>query len=147
MCLKSKPISSSVSVCECVFRILATDFLSTDSFLLSVRPYSFTLESILKENRQRHGFSEFVVDLAIVSISHVFPSHLGSEQTRQVDLRYHLAAAVALSLVCMVVVLHQVPEFGSALQIRSYHGRPGAQAVWTAGGSEHALCVVRHIDI
>lgn len=96
----------------------------------------FTYESIL-----RTCFLVFVV-YAIISISHTFSSHLGSEQTCQVDLRHHLAAAVALSLVCVVVVLHQVPEFGSALQIRCYHGRPGAEAVWTAGGSEHALCGV-----
>lgn len=70
--------------------------------------------------------------------------HLGSQQARQVDLGDHLAAAVALPLVRVVVVLHQVPEFGAALQVWSDHGRPRAKAVGTAGRSQHALCGHKH---
>lgn len=66
-------------------------------------------------------------------------THLGGQQPRQVDLRHHFAPAVALALVGVVVVLDQVPELGAALQIRRDHGRPGPEAVRTAGRPQHAL--------
>lgn len=66
--------------------------------------------------------------------------YLGCEQAGQVDLRDHLAAAVSLPLVRVVVVLDQMPEFGSTLQIRSDHGGPRAQTVRTTGCPQHTLC-------
>lgn len=50
--------------------------------------------------------------------------YLGGQQTGQVDLRDHLAAAVALPLVHVVVVFHQVPELCAALQVGGDHGCP-----------------------
>lgn len=70
-------------------------------------------------------------------------SHLCGEQPRQVDLRHHLAAALALFLVPVVVVLDQVPNFDPALQVRGEHGHAGVGAVWAgrrgAEGHVHAL--------
>ena len=37
------------------------------------------------------------------------------------------------------MVLDQVPQFGAALEVGGDHGCSGAQAVWTAGSSQHAL--------
>lgn len=42
-------------------------------------------------------------------------ANLGGQQSCQVDLRHHLAPAIALALVCVVVVFDEVPEFGTAL--------------------------------
>lgn len=66
--------------------------------------------------------------------------YLGGQQPGQVDLRHHLAPSVALPLVRVVVVFHQVPQFGAALQVRGDHGRPRAKAVGAAGRPQHALC-------
>lgn len=52
-------------------------------------------------------------------------SYLCSQQPGQVDLRDHLAASVALPLIRVVVVLYQMPQFGSTLQVRSDHGCSG----------------------
>lgn len=59
--------------------------------------------------------------------------HLRCEQPRQVDLRHHLAPALALFLVPVVVVFDQVPDFDPALQVRGQHGHTGVGAV-RAGG-------------
>lgn len=70
-------------------------------------------------------------------------SHLCGEQPGQVDLRHHLAAALALLLVPVVVVLDQVPNFDPALQVRGEHGHAGVGAVRAgrrgAEGHVHAL--------
>lgn len=55
--------------------------------------------------------------------------HLCRQQPRQVNLWHHLAAALALLLVPVVVVLDQVPNFDSALQVRGQHGHAGMGAV------------------
>lgn len=39
--------------------------------------------------------------------------YLGSQQSGQVDFRNHLAASVAFSLVTVLMILHQVPQFSS----------------------------------
>ena len=67
--------------------------------------------------------------------------HLGGQQACQVDLGDHLAAAVALARVCVVVVLDQVPQLGATLQVWRDHGRARTKAVWTAGSSQHALYI------
>lgn len=67
------------------------------------------------------------------------PPYLGGQQSGQVDLRHHLAASVALPLVRVIVVLHQVPQFGAALQVGGDHWGSGAQAVGAARRPQHAL--------
>lgn len=66
-------------------------------------------------------------------------TYLGSQQARQVDLRHHFAPPVTLALVSVVVVLDQVPELGATFQVGRDHGRPGTEAVRTAGRPQHAL--------
>lgn len=65
-------------------------------------------------------------------------AHLGSQESGQVNLGDHLATAVALLLVSVLVVLHQVPNFDSTFQVRRDHGCTRAQAVWAA-------CVFDHV--
>lgn len=67
-------------------------------------------------------------------------AHLGSQKSCQVDLGDHLAAAVALLLVSMLVVLHQMPNLDPALQVRGDHGSAGAQAVGASSVLDHVLC-------
>lgn len=67
-------------------------------------------------------------------------AHLGSQKSCQVDLWDHLAAAVALLLIPVFVVLHQMPNLDAALQVRSDHGGPRAQAVWASRILDHVLC-------
>lgn len=67
-------------------------------------------------------------------------AHLGRQKSCQVDLWDHLAAAIALLLVPVFVVLHQVPNLDAALQVRSDHGGARAQAVWASGVFDHVLC-------
>ena len=66
--------------------------------------------------------------------------YLGGQQPGEVDLGHHLAAAVALPLVRVVVVLHQVPQLGAALQVGGDHWGARAQAVGAASRAQHALC-------
>ncbi|TNN59332.1 hypothetical protein EYF80_030435 [Liparis tanakae] len=65
-----------------------------------------------------------------------------TEQPCQIDLRDHLAASVALPLVRVVVVLHQMPQFSAALQ-----GLP----LYTASSSFSLTCVMvsqfRHLTV
>ncbi len=102
------------------------------------------LISFLASILQIKNVIHFKVPLITLNAVQYTSPYLGSQQARQVDLGDHLAAAVALPLVRVVVVLHQVPEFGAALQVWSDHGRPRAKAVWTAGRSQHALCGHKH---
>jgi len=67
-------------------------------------------------------------------------AHLGSQKSCQVDLRDHLAAAVALLLVSVLVVLHQVPDLDPALQVGRDHRSAGTQAVGASGVLDHVLC-------
>lgn len=67
------------------------------------------------------------------------PPYLGGQQPGQVYFRHHLAASVPLPLVWVVVVLHQVPQFGAALQVGGDHRGPRAQTVGAARRPEHAL--------
>lgn len=67
-------------------------------------------------------------------------SHLGSQKSRQVDLRDHLAATITFLLVSVLVVLNQVPDLHPALQVRSDHGGAGAHAVWASSVLYHVLC-------
>lgn len=67
-------------------------------------------------------------------------AHLGGQKSGQVDLRDHLAAAVALLLVPVFMVLDQVPNLDAALQVRGDHGGARAQAVWASGVFDHVLC-------
>lgn len=39
--------------------------------------------------------------------------YLGCQQPGQIDFRNHLAASVPFSLVTVLVILHQVPQFSS----------------------------------
>lgn len=66
--------------------------------------------------------------------------YLRSQKAREVNLGHHLAAAVSFALVCMLMVFHQVPQFGASLLVRGDHGCSRAQAVWTARSPEQALC-------
>lgn len=45
--------------------------------------------------------------------------YLGSQQPGQVDFRNHLAASVSFSLVTVLVILHQVPQFSSWTQTKN----------------------------
>ncbi len=40
-------------------------------------------------------------------------SYLSRQQSGQVDLRNHLAASVSFSLITVLMILHQVPQFSS----------------------------------
>ncbi len=71
-------------------------------------------------------------------------AYLGSQESCQVDLRDHLAAAVALLLVSMLMVLHQVPNFDPALQVRGDHGGTGTQAVRAPSVLNHVFCEEQH---
>lgn len=71
-------------------------------------------------------------------------AHLCSQKSCQIDLRDHLAAAVALLLVSMLMVLHQVPNLDPALQVRSDHRSTGAQAVRASSVLDHVLCEEQH---
>lgn len=67
-------------------------------------------------------------------------AHLGSQKSCQVDLGDHLAAAVPLLLVSMLMVLYQVPDFHPTLQVRSNHRSTGTQAVRAPSILYHVLC-------
>lgn len=67
-------------------------------------------------------------------------SHLGGQEPCQVDLRDHLAAAVALLLVAVLVVLDQVPDLDPALEVRGDHGGARTQAVGASSVLDHVLC-------
>ena len=67
-------------------------------------------------------------------------AYLGGQQASEIDLGDHLAAAVALLLVSVFVVLHQVPNLHPALQVWCDHGRARAQAVGAARVLDHVLC-------
>lgn len=67
-------------------------------------------------------------------------SYFCGQQPGQVDLGDHLAAPVALPLVRVVVVLHEMPQFGAALQVRGDHGGSRAKAVGATCCPQHALC-------
>lgn len=71
-------------------------------------------------------------------------AHLRSQKPCQVDLRDHLASAVALLLVSVFMVLHQVPHLDPALQVRSDHGSTRTQAVGASGVLYHVLCEGQH---
>ena len=67
-------------------------------------------------------------------------THFGSQKSCQVDLRDHLAATVALLLVSVLMVLHQVPNLNPALQVRSDHRSAGTQTVRASSVLDHVLC-------
>lgn len=67
-------------------------------------------------------------------------SHLGGQESCQVDLRDHLAAAVALLLVAVLVVLDQVPDLDPTLQVGGDHGGARTQAVGASRVLDHVLC-------
>lgn len=72
-------------------------------------------------------------------------AHLGSQKSCQVDLRDHLAAAVALLLVSMLMILHQVPNLDPTLQVRCDHRSTGTQAVGASSVLDHVLCKEQHV--
>lgn len=74
------------------------------------------------------------------NIKHGGRAYLGGQQSSQVDLRDHLAATVSLLLVSMLMVLHQMPHFDAALQVRCDHWCAGTQAVRTARVLDHVFC-------
>lgn len=61
-----------------------------------------------------------------------FKSYLGGQKPGQVDLRHHFAAPVTLLLVTMVMILHQMPNLDTTLQVWGDHGDPGPEAIWAA---------------
>lgn len=67
------------------------------------------------------GRSVGTLDLAMCS-GHLPYTYLGSQQPCQVDLRDHLAATVTFTLVQVIVVLYQVPQFCSTFQVWRDHG-------------------------
>lgn len=71
-------------------------------------------------------------------------AHLSRQKSCQVDFRDHLAAAVTLLLVSVLMVLHQVPHFDPAVQVRSDHRSTGAQAVGASSVLDHVLCGEKH---
>lgn len=74
------------------------------------------------------------------NIKHGGRAYLGSQQSSQIDLRDHLAATVSLLLVSMLMVLHQMPHFDTALLVRCDHWCAGTQAVRTARVLDHVFC-------
>lgn len=74
--------------------------------------------------------------------------YLCGQKACKVNLGHHLTAAVPFALVCVLVVFHQVPQFGASLLVRRDHRCSRAQAVWTARSPEQALCTrKRHIMV
>ena len=77
---------------------------------------------------------------SVTQYQYISMAHLGSQKSCQVDLRDHLAAAVTLLLVSMLMVLHQVPNLDPTLQVRSDHGSTGTQAVGASSVLDHVFC-------
>lgn len=66
--------------------------------------------------------------------------YLCGQKACEVNLGHHFAAPVPFALVCVLVVFHQVPQFGASLLVRGDHRCSRAQAVRTARSPEQALC-------